>query len=366
MIDKPRIFVAYTGGTIGMKKTSGGYAPARGHLQQLMEKFPQFKAPQVPEYHIHQFPKLLDSSDMTPANWLEIASVIRRHYDEFDGFLILHGTDTMAFTASALSFMLEDLAKPVIVTGSQIPLEEVRNDALENLLTSLMILGEYHDRLADVLLYFDNKLFRGNRTTKVDADAFSAFASPNFPPVGEVGIHVEIDWELVRRPEAPTGRQLQVVEIGEATVGVFRLFPGMRARYMAALLAHPVQGIVLECYGAGNAPHRNVPFMAALSEACDRGVVIVDVTQPLHGTADLSLYATGRSLLDIGVVSGHDMTTEAALAKLFYLFAKGQPRDEVRRLVSENLRGELTSPEERPLVEEKLRRHTYRHQAPAG
>lgn len=337
-----------------MRKTGRGYRPMAGFLQQQLESLPQFDGPEVPEFVIDEFDPLLDSSNMTPGDWNRIAKAIRQRYHDFDGFLVLHGTDTMAFTASALSFMLEGLAKPVILTGSQIPLAETRNDARENLLTSLAILGAHHERLPGVFLFFDNCLYRGNRTTKVNSDSFSAFASPNFPPVGKVGIGVEIDWDLVRVPDTSENDELQAVEIGQATVATFRLFPGLKADYLHNLLAPPVQGVVLECFGSGNAPSRNQPFLEALSAATDRGVVIVAVTQPLLGTADLSLYATGQALLEAGVVSGYDMTAEAALTKLSYLFDRGLAPEHVRELAQTSLRGELTSPEEEPEILRKL------------
>ncbi|MGE5599168.1 MAG: asparaginase [Bacteroidota bacterium] len=338
---KPRILIAHTGGTIGMKRTPHGYKPIPGCLPELIAGLPRFRADDLPDFTIHEFDPLLDSANMTPADWVGIARTIQAYYDEYDGFLVLHGTDTMAFTSSALSFMLEGLGKPVLVTGAQLPLEETRNDAEENLLTSLMILGRYHDRLPGVFLYFANQLLRGNRATKVDAHSFAAFASPNFPPVGTAGIKIEIDWDLVP-PRPDKERGLSVVEMGEATIAAVKVFPGLKAEYLSSILTPPVQGVVLECYGAGNAPDRNGPFLEALRAATGRGVVIVDVPQPLYGTADLELYATGRTLLEVGVVSGYDMTTEAALTKLFYLFKKGYSPAEVRRLVQENLRGELT------------------------
>jgi len=361
-MDKPRIFVAYTGGTIGMKRTEDGYQPVPGYLQKLMAEIPQFRNADVPDYHIEQFDPLLDSSNMTPADWGKIARALVAAYRDHDAFLVIHGTDTMAFTASALSFMLAGFAKPVVVMGSQIPLAETRNDAQESLLTSLILLGKYHARLHDVYLFFDNRLFRGNRSTKVNADGFAAFDSPNLPPVGTVGIDVDVDWDLANPPHAAVPGVDEsagpgVVQVGEATVAAFRLFPGIRAEYLRNVLAPPVQGLVLECFGAGNAPVANRPFMDAIREATRRGVVIVDVPQPLHGSADLSLYATGRALAEAGVVSGYDMTAEAALAKLFFLFELGHAPARVRELMARDLRGELTSPESAP---ESLRRSRRR------
>lgn len=347
MSERAKIYIVYTGGTIGMRKTAGGYQPESGHLQRLLQQITRFADDSLPEYVIEEFEPLLDSSNMNPGHWLRIAEMIRSNYANYDGFLVIHGTDTMAFTASALSFMLEDLAKPVILTGSQVPLEETRNDAQHNLLTSLLILGRHHQRLAEVMIYFDDKLLRGNRTSKVSVDSFDAYDSPNYPPLGRAGLDLKINWELTlpARARQPDIEVLEVVELGSATVGSFRLFPGLKPASLEAVLAPPVQGVVLECFGAGNAPTVDAAFMQVLASATARGVVIVAVTQPPRGSANLSLYATGRALLDVGVVSGYDMTTEAALAKLFYLFEKGFSPERVKRLMQQSLVGELTVPD---------------------
>ena len=216
-------------------------------------------------------------------------------------------------------------------------------------------MGAYAERLPGVYLYFHDRLFRGNRTTKVNADAFDAFDSPNFPPIATVGIHADVTWPLVPDP-LETDVAPSVTRLGTATVAAFRLFPGLKATYLQTVLAPPVQGVVLEGFGSGNAPSDNQPLLRALRQATERGVVIVDVTQPLRGTADLSLYATGQALRDAGVVSGYDMTTEAALAKLYYLFEQNHAPEDVRRLMQENLRGELTPPDEVPPALGRTRR----------
>ncbi|WP_103026361.1 type I asparaginase [Salinibacter altiplanensis] len=351
----PRILVVYTGGTLGMVESEEGYVPGPGTLEALMEERLSFQSEDLPAYDVHALDPLLDSANMTPADWLRIAEVIRDHFEAYDGFLVVHGTDTMAFTASALAFMLQPLDKPVFLTGAQLPLDETRTDAQGNLLTSLLLLGTHADRMGGVHVFFHNRLYRGPRVTKVNADAFSAFDSPNFPAVGTAGIDLDVEWERMPAPHHPP-RTPVVTELGAATVSAFRLFPGLGVASLKNVLAPPVQGVVLECFGAGNAPAQNEAFLDALRTATDRGVVIVAVTQPLRGTADLDLYATGQALANVGVVSGYDMTTEAALAKLYYLFEQDHAPDEVRRLVQRNLRGELTPPDEVPPALGRTRR----------
>jgi L-asparaginase len=335
---RKRVYIAHTGGTIGMNRTRHGYLPQPGYLQQQMELMPELSHPSIPSFTIHDYDPLLDSSNMTPVEWLEIARDIADHYDDYDGFIVLHGTDTMAYTASALPFMLERLRKPVIITGSQIPLCEVRNDARENLITSLLIAANY--AIPEVCLYFGGKLLRGCRSTKVSADGFAAFDSPNFPPLGTVGIDIEVNWDLVRKTKGRA--KLHVHELHAPVVSALRLFPGISPDLVRNVLRPPMQGLVLEAYGIGNGPDQNRDFLAALEEATSRGVVVVDCTQCLAGTVDLDEYAAGTALARAGVISGSDLTAEAALAKLYYLLSRGESPDLVKRDMQRDLRGEMT------------------------
>lgn len=337
---KKRVAILYTGGTIGMKPTPDGYAPEPGHLSRLMASMPDFSAPEVPAYIIREYEPLLDSSNMGPRHWQIIAKDIAKLYTGFDGFIVIHGTDTMAYTASALPFMLEGLDKPVILTGSQIPLCEIRSDGRDNLITALMIIAQAP--VPEVCLCFGNRLLRGCRATKVDAAGFQAFDSPNYPDLGTIGVTIR-----TRRPCVPpeTARKLTIHALSEARVGALRLFPGISAELVANVLRSPLQGLVLETYGMGNGPSDDRELMAVLAEACGRGVVIVNCTQCLRGAVNQSGYQAGSALAACGVVSGADMTPEAALTKMIYLFSLGLPPEEIRMQMTKNLRGELTEDE---------------------
>ncbi|WP_380177905.1 asparaginase [Kalamiella sp. sgz302252] len=335
-MQKKSIYVAYTGGTIGMQRSEHGYVPVSGHLQEQLAAMPEFHRAEMPDFTIHEYQPLIDSSDMTPQDWQTIADDIQANYDNYDGFVILHGTDTMAFTASALSFMLENLSKPVIVTGSQIPLAELRSDGQQNLLNALFVAANYP--INEVALFFNNQLYRGNRTTKAHADGFNAFASPNLAPLLEAGIHIR----RLNTPPAPNGQgELVVRSITPQPVGVVTIYPGISADVVSNFLLQPVKALILRSYGVGNAP-QNPAFLKELKAASDRGIVVVNLTQCMSGKVNMGGYATGNALALAGVVSGYDMTVEATLTKLHFLLSQNLSSDEVRQKMQVNLRGELT------------------------
>ena len=318
-----------------MKQTSKGYNPKKGYLAKRMASMPELNHASMPNYTLHEYTPLLDSANMHPQHWQAIADDIALHYQDYDGFVVIHGTDTMAYTASALSFMLGNLAKPVILTGSQIPLAEVRSDARENLITAMLLAANY--AIPEVCLFLNGKLLRGNRSTKVNSSGFDAFASPNYPPLATVGVDIKVHDAFVR-PLAT--HALEVTTLSNVQIAALRLFPGINAKLLENVL-NPIQGLVLETYGAGNAP-QNEALLAVLNHASDRGVVIVNCTQCLTGTVAMNDYAAGHALAEVGVLSGFDMTAEAALGKLYYLFSRGLTVAAIREKMQGDLRGELT------------------------
>ena len=332
-----KILILNTGGTISSIKTKQGYEPALGYVEQAMAQIPALKHPDMPAYTIKEYQPLLDSSNMSLQEWNQIARDIADQYAQYDGFIIFHGTDTMAYTASALSFMLENLAKPVIITGSQIPLSEVRNDALDNIITSLWLCA--HQPLYEVCIYFNQKLLRGNRTQKISAQRFDAFDSPNYPPLASIGIEIKLHHDLLL-PKPDKAFQLQAMD--SHYIANFRLFPGFAKEVLHFILDQPLKGLVLETYGAGNAQNNDPHFLQLLKSACDRDILIINCSQCQQGMVEMGHYATGYTLKQAGLISGHDMTPEAAHCKLLYLLSKYQSFPEIKYWIEQSICGELT------------------------
>ncbi len=340
---KPHILIIYTGGTIGMIEDPVTRTLHPFDFTHLIDNVPKIK---MLDYNIEniQFNPPIDSSDMSPAHWIEIAQHIGNNFDRFDGFVVLHGTDTMAYTASALSFMLENLHKPVIITGSQLPIGEVRTDGEENLITALQIAAATdangEPMVQEVAILFENYLWRGNRSTKMSADNFNAFKSNNYPSLAKIGLDIHFNEEALMR--AQVKRPLNVQCSLDTNVMILDLHPGITESILRHQLATPgIKGIVLKTYGAGNAPTHNW-FTDAIKEAIDSGIVILNVTQCANGGVDTTRYMTGDRLAATGVVSGHDITSEAALTKMMYLFGLGLAPRDVRRYLECSLCGEVS------------------------
>lgn len=334
----------YTGGTIGMKQDPVDMTLKPFDFSQILDEVPELKkfAFRVDAF---TFNPLIDSSDVEPSMWQKLAGLIKERYDDYDGFVILHGTDTMAYSASALSFMLENLSKPVVFTGSQLPIGVPRTDGKENLVSAVEIASARdsigHSIVPEVSIYFNSKLLRGNRSTKTSSEAFSAFSSPNFPSLAEAGISIKYDLGAIRRPDF-WEEPLKISTELDTRVSILKIHPGITPQVMRYFLCGPeTRAVILETYGSGNAPSKQW-FTDIIREASGMGKIIMNVTQCLSGTVDMSIYATGKALKELGVISGQDITTEGALGKLFYLMGKSKDNECVKKRLGENLQGEIS------------------------
>ena len=342
MNSRTKILLIYTGGTIGMQKDLSSGALKAFNFSKLLQKIPELKQLDC-EIETLSFEKPIDSSDMNPSHWISIAGMIQSHYAAFDGFVVLHGSDTMSYTASALSFMFENLAKPVILTGSQLPIGDLRTDAKENLITAIQIASLQQNNnavITEVCLYFEYKLYRGNRTTKINSENFNAFCSPNYPALVESGVNLNLKSDLFLTNDC--SKDLIVHDSFDTNVVILKMFPGMSESVFSAILNIPnLKGIVLETYGAGNAT-TDEWFIKALTQAIENGKHIVNVTQCPTGTVNMGQYETSSILKQIGIISGKDSTTEAAITKLMFLLGQNTAPNHFKTVFETSLRGEMT------------------------
>ncbi len=341
---KASILLIYTGGTIGMKEDPVLQALIPFDFSQILEEVPELGkfAYRIDSY---TFDPVIDSSDVEPSLWISLVRLIEERYDDYDGFVILHGTDTMAYSASTLSFMIEGLTKPVIFTGSQLPIGTPRTDGKENLISSVEIAAakddEGHALVPEVCICFDNVLIRGNRSRKFNSDNFRAFRSEDHPPLAEAGISIRYNTALIRKPASWDTRPLFHTEL-DTRVSILKIHPGITPGVVRdILLGEDTRAVIIETYGAGNAPSKDW-FVSIVREASERGKILLNVTQCVAGKVNMDLYATGKSLKAAGVINGYDSTTESALGKLFYLLGVFETNEEVKAGLEMDLRGEIS------------------------
>lgn len=342
MVKTPHILLIYTGGTIGMTRDYGTGVLRPFNFDKLLEHIPELK-------HLNciiesvSFDNPIDSSNMNQKYWIEITEIIEQHYEKFDGFVILHGSDTMSYTASVISFMFENLSKPVIFTGSQLPIGDLRTDAKENLITSIEIAATHKNGkpiISEVCLYFEYKLYRANRTTKISSEQFEAYASPNYPPLAISGVHLKFNDSLIQKRKR--FKKIKIRKKLENNIVLLKLFPGITEKVVKSLLEiEGLKGVILETYGSGNAP-TDKWFIDLLRKALKNGMKIVDVTQCTSGSVVLGLYDTSVQLQKIGLINGKDITTESALAKLMYLLGENIPNTKFKQIFETQLRGEMS------------------------
>ena len=339
-----KILLIYTGGTIGMKQDPDTLLLKPFDFTQILQEVPELRKFDF-QIDTISFDPVIDSSDAKPSFWADLARIIREHYATYCGFVVLHGTDTMAYSASALSFMLENLEKPVIFTGSQLPIGMLRTDGKQNLIDALELAADIgpdgRPCVSEVCIYFETELFRGNRTTKYSAENFSAFRSANYPVLAEVGIHIRYDTSALYRPDQ-WGKPLRIHTKLDTNVAVLKIFPGITERFVRSVVsAEGLRAVVLETYGSGNALSEPW-FLRALTDFTAAGGIVVNVTQCQAGSVDMGAYANGDTLRKAGVLCGYDLTTEAALAKLFVLLGQYPDNEDVRELFGICVRGEFS------------------------
>jgi L-asparaginase len=342
MEDKTAILVIYTGGTIGMIKDPQSGALKPFNFDNIYDQMPILKSFQY-QIDFLSFDPLIDSSNMKPSFWIRLAELIGSNYERYDGFVVLHGSDTMAYTASAISFMLENLNKPVVFTGSQLPMGVIRTDGRENFLAAIEIAAakdESMPMVPEVCIFFENQLMRANRTTKFNAEHFNAFVSGNYPLLAEVGVHIRYHRQYIMKPNF---KKLKIHTSLDFNVTILKLFPGISENVVRATLGIPgLKALILETFGSGNAP-TDAWFIRSLEEAIDKGLIVYNVTQCKSGSVEIGKYETSLDLGRIGVIGGYDITTESALAKLMYLIGEGYSRDKVVELLQASIRGEMTT-----------------------
>lgn len=338
---KPKILLIYTGGTIGMVKDFETGALKAFDFNELLSRIPELHLLDC-QIETFSFDVPIDSSNMNISNWQKMAKIIEENYSKFDGFVVLHGSDTMSYSASALSFMLEDLSKPVIFTGSQLPIGDLRTDAKENLITAIQVASLQNNKkpvIQEVCLYFEYKLYRGNRTTKISAEHFNAFTSPNFPELAESGVHLKVNNDIILKQKS--SKKLKVHTDFDDNVAILKIFPGINQNVLTAFFAIPnLKGIVLETYGSGNAPTEEW-FVQILEKAIKKNIHVINVTQCSGGSVSMGNYETSTQLKNIGVISGKDITTEAAITKLMYLLGQNVSNNVFKTIFETGIRGEM-------------------------